>query len=271
MEKSHTIILIGALLFVALACSNGDKNEYVNSEGQLVVEELYSESQPKSRIIYMDESKSDFIYVTYYEDGSVMDSARYVDDIIEGKRKYYDKSSDLTHIEHYQEGFLHGINKAVYSNGTTSYEGYRYKGNKAGEWIFHYPAGGLITYEFYDTTGRLMYFRKYDENGNIIKTNGNPFIQIGDSVGLDSLNSGIIKLILACPPESKTELSAEIASSGEKLRLGTKEVTSPACQFPVKDVTPGRREVEFFVSIKNLKTGETEQSSRTKYITFLAK
>lgn len=165
-------------LFVVACKSSYKQSETVNDIGQKQIHEWYSDGILKSTLTYLSEDKSEYIYTTWYEGGALMDSARYVNDKVEGQRKYFDDASGLMHFEEYSNGEMNGIHKAVYKNGVTSFEGHRRNGLQCGEWKFHYPDGRPITYEYYDQEGKLLYFQKYDEEGKAIKSTGNPILDI---------------------------------------------------------------------------------------------
>ena len=62
--------------------------------------------------------------------------------------------------------------------GVTGFEGFRKNNLMVGEWKFHFSNGHPITYEYYDSLGAMKYFRKYDDDGNVLKVNGLGMIQI---------------------------------------------------------------------------------------------
>ena len=269
MKLLPTILWIFIIAVFTNACHNTSKNEFTNSDGNLVVEELFSNDQPKIRTIYLNKEKTDYILTTYYESGEVMDSARYKDGIVVGKRVYYDREGDLLHVEHYKNGILDGVNKGIYGDGTTSYEGFRVAGKKAGEWIFHYPDGGPITYEFYDTTGKLLFFRKYDETGRFEKTNGQPFIFIHDVASPSPDGTYLVHFVVVDPPLSSNRVEVidpSIRDSGNI--IGSSRIKTVRSEVPVSVSESGNKSLEFFFRSENIKTGEVQQFSQTRTINF---
>ncbi len=271
MSRNYHMLLAVISLIVLYSCKNSTINEYKDRQDHLVMEEVYANNQTKTKIIYLNPDKTDYIYTSYYEDGTLMDSARYVNDSIEGKRIYYDESSDLKHIEHYKNGLLNGVNKAIYSNGTTSYEGYRLKGNKVGEWIFHYPEGAPITYEFYDSTGRLIYFRKYDERGRMVRTNGNPILYVSGTGRLINPDSAALEVVMVHPPLTPALLEVFISKDtkeGEK--IGETEIRTPRFPCIINIDSTGKYDLVFKLNLGKPGSEAPEQFQLEKTVTIEA-
>ncbi len=170
------IFLIG---FVFVSCNSPvKKKEFCNDNGQQVVQEWYNDKQIKSSITYLDKSGKSYVSVSYNREGRMIDSSTYKNDVITGLHKYYDAASGLTHVETYKNGVLNGVMKAFFDNGVTNFEGYMLNGSKVGEWKFHYKDGRSITYEFYDSSGNIKYFRKYDDAGAAGKVKGEGIIDV---------------------------------------------------------------------------------------------
>lgn len=190
------------IVFVISACSSTEKKEYTNQQGQKVVEEWFTGTDLKSRIIFNSSDSSDYLFCSYYENGELEDSVRYVNHQFEGGRLYFDQANGLRHSETYSNGIMNGAHKAVYKNDITSFEGYWINGNKVGEWQFHYPDGRPITYEFYDSVGRVLYFRKYDDKGEVKDVKGSAIIGVSSRTDLKP-GAVVMNLIVANPPGSE--------------------------------------------------------------------
>ncbi len=203
------------------------------------------------------------LFVSWSEDGQLMDSARYVNDTIEGLRKVYDNDAGLMHYETYHNGHLDGMHKAVYNNGVTSFEGYWKNYVKVGEWKFHFPEGNPITYEYYDSAGRIKYFRKYDEEGNVLKVEGSGLISVQANksvVNPGEYVSGLIEA--AVPPGCKTELHIfEILDSENSNSLMNIELLDPLQDWKIRFDTPGRKTLKFTINIVDQTTQKEEISS----------
>jgi antitoxin component YwqK of YwqJK toxin-antitoxin module len=193
------ILISGIVLIFIGACSSIEKKEYTNANGNYVVEEWYNKENLKSQTIFLTADSSEYIYCSWYESGELKDSARYVNNVVDGLRKYYDQKAKLLNIENYANGILNGPHKAIYENGIAGYDGYHLNELKVGEWKFHFPDGRPITYEFYDSTGKLLYFRKYNESGGFANSNGSAIIAI-------SADSTFVDLVLANPPNCNVTL-----------------------------------------------------------------
>jgi hypothetical protein len=199
--KNRLFFISVALIFVA-ACNQAPKKQYTNEKGQKVIEEWFNDNQIKSRTTYLTNDDSTYIYCLWYESGELKDSSKYIKQKADGLRIYYDQDADLKHYEFYKNGIFHGLHKAVYGNGAVSFEGFHKNGKKVGEWHFNYPNNDPITYEFYDSTGKLLYFRKYNENSIVSETKGSAIIDviiIENSLAQDTI---LINVICANPPGS---------------------------------------------------------------------
>jgi len=259
----YLIFLFTGILVLFSSCRNNQIEEFTDSEGNLVIKEWYNETEIKSITTYFNKDKTDFLFVTWSEEDQLMDSARYINDTIEGLRKVYDADAGLMHYETYHNGHLDGMHKAVYDNGVTSFEGFWKNYVKVGEWKFHFPEGNPITYEFYDSTGRLKYFRKYDEDGTVLKVEGSGLISvqaIKSVVNPGEFVSG--KIEAAVPPGCKTELSiVEILNGEDSNSLMHAELSVSVKDWKLRFVTPGRKTLKFTIKIIDQVTQKEEISS----------
>lgn len=260
-EFIYTIIFILAMLLLA-ACQHNTIEEYTDKEGNQVIREWYNKSSIKSIKTFTNPEKTNFRYVVFYKDGLLKDSAMFVNGKITGLRKYYEASSGLLHLESYKNGILNGSQKAVFSSGISSFEGYRKDNQKVGEWKFFYPNGKLITYEYYDSTGRLKYFKKYDQNGANLKTDGTGLIEVVILQSDFKIQEPVVGYATVALPD------------GCSLRLTIKDVAENVNAQPFFDQqivespvpwqkmfsTSGEKKLQFTLTITNNQTGEVEQS-----------
>lgn len=251
------LILLLPIVFL-VSCNSGETRRSSNEKDQLVVEEFYSNGRLKSKKIFYDREKGDYLFYSYYSDGRLKDSARYVHDTVDGLKKAYESGTGLTHFETYRTGILHGVHKALYDNGVSSFEGYRLNGQKVGEWLFHYPDGRLITYEYYDSLGTIRFFRKYDEKENLLKQNGNAIIGVfpeNDDPSGTGMVSGIAEV--AFPPGCSAELKVG-EKAGERLVSDTLfPVKSNLVQYNYRIRGEGMEELGFELFITEKSTGDS--------------
>ncbi|OQX78919.1 MAG: hypothetical protein B6D61_04490 [Bacteroidetes bacterium 4484_249] len=251
------IILLIALLF---SCSSGFHDEFYDDNGNLVEREWYDKQNLESTTTYLNPDHTEYIYTSWYSDGRLNDSARYINDTLDGLRKFYEKNTGLVHYENYNYGVLNGVHKAVYNSGVTSFEGYRKDNWKVGEWKFHFPNGNPITYEYYDSVGKLLYFRKYDNEGNVLKETGKELI--GVTIKQTSVNesescTGFVEA--AVPPGNKTILSiAEEIPGQNPDEFFTTEMKKPKIKWETRFDSPGDKKLLFTLKVKEIKTGEEE-------------
>jgi len=258
---------IAFLLIIVLfvSCNQKADTEYTNKEGHSVKDEFYGNGKVKSRTIFLNQDQSDFIYVAYYDNGEIMDSASYSNNKVEGLRKYFDQSVRLLHLENYKNGFLNGPHKAIYDNGVSSFDGYRLKGAMVGEWNFHYPEGGPITYEFYDSVGTLKYFRKYNEDRSLFNKRGEGIINIGSLP--DSIVAGAVyhlSVISACPPGCESVLKVNTTGKNENpVVFYNGAISETRNIIPFSFVKPGNFDINVLLTIKDAKSHDQESYSST--------
>lgn len=263
--KKFIYLTVVFVLLVVVACNRIERVQYQDKSGHTVDEEHYSNGRLKSKTQRLNEAGTDYIYTSYYDDGTMMDSMVFADEKLEGVKTYYDQASGLTHIEHYLHGIMQGENKAVYDNGVTSYQGFRQNGQKAGEWEFHYPDGRPITYEFYDSTGRLKYFRKYDENGAYQNSDGSVLIDAKISAETISIGDTVIlQLLVARPPGCATKV--EVKFNQEGMAPETIYAAEPAdvrVVVPLLPSSKGTALVQIDVKVDDRQDDHTETANRT--------
>ena len=261
--KYLIITFLFPVLFVSCN-SSATKKEFCNDNGQKVVQEWYNDKQIKSNITYLNKSGKDYVSVIYNREGRMIDSATYKNEVLTGLRKYYDAGSGLTHFENNKNGVPDGVMKAVYDNGVTSFEGYMLNGSKVGEWVFHYQDGRVITYEFYDSSGNIKYFRKYDDAGAAEKVTGSGIIELLLNIN-KSDTATFVKAgtTLASPPGCHTELT--IINDG-KTAVDAYHITKPKAEFVIPAATTGENKLNFKLTIKDKKSGKTEEYSLDKTI-----
>gem|GEM_PF-3556056 len=258
--------LLHLLLIVVLLASCGErtkKRQYYNDRNQLVHEEYYSNGSLKASITYLDKKKKEYVSVTYAGDGTLLDSGYYINDSLHGLHKYYEQEPGLLHEEEYDHGLLDGVDRAMYKNGVYSYEGQRKGGLKVGEWKFNYPDGRPITYEYYDSLGNVVYFRKYDDDGTILRVQGHGIIAIkpdNTTIMVGDTLSG--SLVLAFPQNARTSLRMGLPASDEKLsRVQTFQPAGKYFPFTWVFDQPGIQKLGFIYTITDAVTGKSDESS----------
>ncbi len=257
------------LLTFSYACSSGtDPDESFDQKGNRVITKMYDKDHVQFIKTYLDKSQKNYTYVSYYPDGKIMDSASYVNDTVDGKRKFYEEATGLTHIENYKNGILQGIHKAVYSNGICSFEGFRKNNQKVGEWEFRYANGNLITYEFYDSAGNLKHFRKYDEDGNLMKLSGSGIIGVY-AEDTTVLLSGIYRtvILVAAPPGTETILRIDRIEAGQLAKtLFNEKVLNPKVSWEGTFHKTGKKVLRFSLRVKDLKSGREVVDTYTQNV-----
>jgi hypothetical protein len=267
--RSKTYILsFFASLLIVLGCKQNTVEEYIDKDGNKVIREWYNKSQMKSVTIYTNADQTNFYYMAFYRDGTLKDSATFVNEKIHGIRKFYEESTGLLHYENYDNGLLNGPQKAIYSSGISSFEGYRLNNHKVGEWKFFYSTGKLITYEFYDSTGRLKYIKKYDNDGSILKSDGNGIITVvTEKTSLSQQESATGYAIVAMPEGCTFRLTITDISSGQDSQpFFIEKPASTRAMWEKTFTSPGEKRLLFTYSITNKQSGEKEISNYEQVI-----
>lgn len=267
-KLSHTV-LFSTCLILFLGCQHNTIEEFTDKDGNKVIREWYNKSQIKSIKTFTNPEQTNYRFMAFYRDGLLMDSSIFVEGRINGLRKYYEANSGLLHLENYKNGLLNGPQKAVFSSGISSFEGYRKDNNKVGEWQFYYPNGNLITYEFYDSTGRLKYFKKYDKDGSVLKTDGSGLIDVLAKNTTTNLHEPIRGYaVVALPKGYSLRLTISDISSGVNPHpFFEKQITETQINWETVFETPGEKKLLFTLIITEDHTGKEELSTFEKLIT----
>jgi hypothetical protein len=264
-----SLFLIFLLLTLLAGCRQKTSSQLTTQSGDLVLEEYYSNGQLKSSKLFYNEAQSDYLYTAYYENGDLMDSVTFYNNVPEGKRIFFEQATGLKHIEYYENGLLEGINMGIYENGVKNYEGFRKAGQKAGEWIFRNPEGVSLTYEFFDSTGRLVYFRKYDERGNYQKSNGAVLIHAYLTENHIQPDDSVHAVITAAVPpgcESKLTILMDGDQTDEETII-SEILKAPRNGFEFHVGEPGDYKVLFHLVVTDMSSGKAEESKVEKKIT----
>ena len=262
--KQAPLYLTGIFIVTQItlfSCKNKTTQEK-DPNGNIVVMEWYNKNKVKSVKTISGSNPNDFVYVEYTKDGTILDSARYINDTIEGTRKFYEEKTLLLHTENYTHGLLNGPHKAIYNSGVAGFEGFRKNNLMVGEWKFHFSDGHPITYEYYDSLGAMKYFRKYDDDGNVLKVNGLGMIQVkSDQSKLDSLQTLFGFVEAAIPPGCITQFTIQEIKDGQPAGILLDEpLTAPKTEWKISFTEPGTKNLKYMVTITDKKTGKKEES-----------
>lgn len=269
MKKIHfCLACLLIIILVLFTCCKNRITEEVDKSGNRIIKEWFGKNRIKSIKILYAGAQNDYLLIQYHKSGNLVDSARYINDTLEGTRKFYESKTELLHTENYRHGVLEGIHKAVYSNGVSGFEGFRKNNMMVGEWKFHFANGHPITYEYYDSSGVMRYFRKYDDNGNVLKVEGIGMIQIkSDQTKLDSsgILSGFIEAVI--PPGCKSRFNIEEDSDlKDRTKYLEVYVEKPKYHWEIKLEGSGEKNIKYILTITDNKTGIEEVSTSEQKI-----
>jgi hypothetical protein len=259
-KKTTYTILLSTLVLLFIGCQHNTVEECTDKDGNKVIREWYNKSQIKSIKTFTNPEQTNYRYMAFYKDGLLMDSATFIDGKINGIRKYYEASTGLLHLENYKNGVRNGPQKAIFSSGISSFEGYRKNNHKVGEWKFFYPGGKLITYEYYDSTGRLKYLKKYDKNGSILKTDGNGLIEVVAQQTTLKLHEPVAGYAVIATPDgcSFQLIITDITSGVNTQPFFEKQLIKSLITWEKYFITPGEKRLLFTLIITDEQTGEEE-------------
>ncbi|MBV6440436.1 MAG: toxin-antitoxin system YwqK family antitoxin [Haliscomenobacteraceae bacterium CHB4] len=112
------------------------------------------------------------LYQRFSADGKLREEAHYVNDTLDGERKYFFPNGTVESIEHYRRGQYHGKYQKFYESGQLYIEQEFVDGAMQGFSLGYYPNGVLkekVTIRDNEENGP---FWEYWENGNL-KAEGN--------------------------------------------------------------------------------------------------
>ncbi len=157
MKKS--ILIIG--LFGLLACSNYEKVDIKNAEGQI------TESYQVNRQTKLKDGP-----YQRFNAGVLVEEAFYRSDTLEGQRVlFYDRGNKEIE-ETYLAGVHHGPFYTYYEDGAVKLAGQYKKGVMDSTWIKYYPSGQMMEKVEMAENNENGPFVEYYENGNL-KAQGN--------------------------------------------------------------------------------------------------
>lgn len=143
-------------LLVLAACSNIETVDNTDENGQ---REHYQRRKK-------DFAKEGF-YQRFRADGSKAEEANYLNDSLQGERKYFYPNGKVESIEHYQMGVIHGKFEAFYEDGTHKVEQTFVNGALEGESLAYYPNGQLKERVMLKNNDENGPFTEYYENGKL--------------------------------------------------------------------------------------------------------
>lgn len=115
------------------------------------------------------------------------------DTIIDGEVTYYSKDRKIILGKaYYKNGLLNGRYTGYYTDGKIK-QIVNYRNDTiVGDRVYNYSDGNIERYILHDDSGRVAFIVKFDNNGNVIKRQGFPLVDV-ENIGkktLDSLKLG---------------------------------------------------------------------------------
>ncbi len=104
---------------------------------------------------------------TYYENGSIKERINYEDDVQRGIFYEYDTLGQPLKRYEIRDTTLVGVYE-LFKNGVNVLKGQFSNGHKTGLWN-EFDNGGELALEYYVRNDSIIYYKKYSENGDIVK------------------------------------------------------------------------------------------------------
>ena len=186
-------LLIGIILLSFLfGCSN-EEDSIVQ-----IRKWYYDDGNLKKVQEFINDTTEQGVYLFYYPNGVLKDSAQIINNKFEGKRHQYYKSGNLQ-------------TETTYFN------------NKYRDAIEYRDNGTIEFYRAYNYFKELSFIAHYDGDGKFIKNEGNLFYTwfIKDTVNIGQDFN--VELLVACPPNTFMEISVNDWDQTEAVVLSKKE------------------------------------------------
>jgi hypothetical protein len=189
-------------------------------------------TQDNPEIIYLNNDSTNYVKISYYENGNFKDSSFYLNGELSGIRVSYNSEKKLITKREYEKGIQIGVEECYDENGKIYSKSYIKNGERDGDTYYYNENGNINSYFFY-TNGNSFFYRKYDINNKIISTEGRIFTFL--AIASDTFNVGdeiYFNAIFANPPYSKSWLYLfEAESKDNKFKAFEVEI-----QFPNKAI-----------------------------------
>ena len=106
-------------------------------------------------------------YQKFETDGTLVETATYVNDALDGVRTIYFASGEPEIVEKYEAGILAGPYLSYYDNNQLEIEGQYHAGVMEGEWHRYYRSGQLMETVQFENNEENGPFIEYHENGKL--------------------------------------------------------------------------------------------------------
>ncbi|MFT4761224.1 MAG: antitoxin component YwqK of YwqJK toxin-antitoxin module [Paraglaciecola sp.] len=154
---------VSTLTYFALtflwACGDGNMEVIENKNDAGVVIEKYTRKN--------DDFAKEGKYEAFFENGKVLETANYVNDVLDGERKIYREDGSVETVEHYENGQFSGLYQDLHSNGKVKFEGQYTDNTMGGLWKGYYESGALKEEVMMANNDENGPFKEYHENGKL--------------------------------------------------------------------------------------------------------
>lgn len=163
-------IIYACLLFLlCVACKSNKKIEH--------------QTEYSKQVFFVDkDSLKQGLFVEVDLEGDTMETAQYVDNLLQGPKKSYSKAGYVQVLEHYKKGVLHGPELSYFPNGNIETKGNYTNGKLDSVFYVYFDTGELKEKTTIRDNVENGPFEEYYKNGQI-RWKGN-FIDGDNEIGL---------------------------------------------------------------------------------------
>ena len=184
--KSQIIIAILVLLIITGCSKKVEKIYYPSGELKEKIalkdglkngefKSYYKSGQTEQEGIYVND-KREGVFTWYYENGQIDTKVNFVNNVENGELLNYYKTGILKSKGNFNNGKQDGLTIFYYPDGKIKSETEYRNGVIDGSFKEYYTNGQLLMYAIYEKDS-VLYFEKYDENGNFLKEYREVFIE----------------------------------------------------------------------------------------------
>jgi antitoxin component YwqK of YwqJK toxin-antitoxin module len=189
--------------------------------GSNTIKYYYSNGKLKEVVPINKDSMIDGTVKKFYSNQNIKLEVNYVKNKRNGIEKAYYKSGQLEHIGQYTKGLQDSIWTWFYENGYIKKTDNWVNGHLLGESKFYHANTSIAVYKFYGLHDGLIYIRKYDSSGRIIKEEGKPVLTLYNGKVHVKGDSVEMKILFGLLPNCEAKLTITDINTSEMIaRIG---------------------------------------------------
>ncbi|MEO1051533.1 MAG: hypothetical protein AAFX87_12960 [Bacteroidota bacterium] len=131
---------------------------------------------------------------TRYSTGELQSQWYEENGVKNGELKEYYQSGKLMKVQPWKDGKLNGEEISYHENGNVAQSIIYHDGEKIDTANFYSPSGTLVERHYYDSSGMINNYKKFDAEGKQTKDMALIIISHGDTISSDSVYRGKVKM-----------------------------------------------------------------------------